>query len=75
MDFIGWLDFPSYSSAHEKQNIKRNAIEESGFTIKHGIINSMIPRAKLMFPNQFENKTENSAVDNSKFIVKHRIHF
>ena len=69
MDFIGWLDFPSDSSAHEKQYVKRNAVDESGFTIKHGNINSIIPRAKLMFPNQFEKKTEISADGNSEFIV------
>jgi len=64
LDFIGWLDFPSDSSAHEKQYVKRNAVDESGFTIKHGNINSNIPRAKLMFPYQFEKKTEISADGN-----------
>lgn len=64
LDFIGWLDFSSDSFMRERQNIKRQITnEEAAFTLKNASFKSMLPRAKLMFPNQFEMKKETHVND------------
>ena len=74
MDFIGWLDFSSDSFMRERQKIKSQITnEEAAFTLKNVNFKSLLPRANLMFPDQFEMKKEIHVDDKGGFYVVKRL--